>query len=151
GRAAVQDPGLGPEGDLGPRAGVQPGPDGHGSGGRPPPRRAAVGQLQGGGADLAGVSAGDRGARGPEHGPVPGGVRAGPRGGGGPPSGRPAGPVRAAAAEAAAQALRLPAAAEGRGQTPDAEAVLQKVGAIPRKSRKTDRFSKDWEVPTALT
>ena len=68
GRAAVQDPGAGPEGDLGPRAGVQPGPHGHGPGRRPARPRAAVGQLQGGDPDPAGVPAGDRGARGPEPG-----------------------------------------------------------------------------------
>src|SRR5262249_54147471 len=93
-------------------------------------RRAAVGQLQGGRPDPPGVPAGARGTRGTEPGPVPGGVRAGPRGGRGPPGEGPAGPGRAAATEAAAGTPRLPAAAEGRGQASDAEAVRQKVGAI---------------------
>src|SRR5262249_24469214 len=121
GRAAVQDPGAGPQGDLGPRLGLQPGPHGDGTGRCEARRRAAVGQLQGGRPDPPGVPAGARGTRGTEPGPLPGGVRAGPRGGRGPPVEGPAGPVRAAATEAAAETLRLPAAAEGRGQASDAQ------------------------------
>ena len=60
GRAAVQDAGAGPEGAVGPRPGVQPDPHGHGPGGDPARRRAAVDQLQGGGPDAGGVPAGDR-------------------------------------------------------------------------------------------
>src|SRR5262249_56171314 len=47
GRAAVQDAGAGPQGDLDARPGLQPDPHGHGPGGQPEWDLAASHQLQG--------------------------------------------------------------------------------------------------------
>src|SRR4051794_597079 len=60
GPAALQDTGARPEGDLGPRPGLQPDPHGDGAGGGPRGCRTEVDQLQGDAASAGGVPAADR-------------------------------------------------------------------------------------------
>src|SRR5262249_52305210 len=114
GRAALQESGDGPQGDLGSPAGVQPAAHGHGGGRQREQCGASRDQFQGGQADpecvRAEVGGGAAGA-------ACGSGGGDDSGGGLPPGGKPSGTVGAASVEEEAQADEASGASQARRQT----------------------------------